>query len=327
MSNNYAENYNSVLTKFVGGKRVCFFKRGSYEMRYNAAGVSFNRMGTYQEMIHRHLTKKTPGKHTKKFVSAKIKSLRYNAKRKLEFQNIKNKCATDKSKNDIEGPDKDYGPEANFTEDSECLNKKTEFVNNLNKSVEEIAQLEKLTVDQSSSQMWKSERSKRITASRFGKICKLKKTTNRNKVVHDMLFSTFIGNRCTRYGIEKEPIAIEEFREKYDKCIDPCGLFVDEVDPYLGASLDGVIRNENAIIEVKCPYVSKDLTPDQAIALKKIKCATYHNGTFQLKRNHDYFYQMQGQLHVAKQDFCYFILWSPKGMLVEKVYSNTVVNY
>lgn len=108
MSNNYAENYNSVLAKFVGGKRVCFFKRGSYEMRCNAAGVSFNSMGTYQEIIHRHLTKKTPGKHTKKCVSAKIKSLRYN---------IKNKSATDKSKNDIEGPDKDYGPEANFTED------------------------------------------------------------------------------------------------------------------------------------------------------------------------------------------------------------------
>jgi hypothetical protein len=128
--------------------------------------------------------------------------------------------------------------------------------------------------------MWKSERSNRITTSRFRKICKFIKTTNRNKVVHDMLFSTFIGNRCTQYGIEKERIAIEEFQEKYDKCIDPCGLFVGEVGPYLGASPDGVIRNENAIIEVKCPYVSKDLTPDQAIALKKIKCATYH-----LKRN------------------------------------------
>jgi hypothetical protein len=95
-----------------------------------------------------------------------------------------------------------------------------------------------------------------------------------------MICCSFIGNRCTQYGIEKERIAIEEFQEKYDKCIDPCGLFVGEVGPYLGVSPDGVIRNENAIIEVKCPYVSKDLTPDQAIALKKIKCATYH-----LKRN------------------------------------------
>jgi hypothetical protein len=55
------ENYNSVLAKFV-----CFFKRRSYEMRCNAAGVSFNSMGTYQEIIHRLLTNKTPGKHTKK---------------------------------------------------------------------------------------------------------------------------------------------------------------------------------------------------------------------------------------------------------------------
>jgi hypothetical protein len=118
-------------------------------------------------------------------------------------------------------------------ESSEFLNKKTEFVNNLTKSLEEIAQLEKLTVQQSSNQIWK--------------------TTNRNKAVHNMLFSTFIGNWCTEYGIEKERIALEEFQEKHDKCLlDPCSLFVDEVDPYIGASPDSVIRNKNAIIELKC---------------------------------------------------------------------------
>lgn len=30
MTNNKAENYNSILAKFIGGKRVNFSKRGEY---------------------------------------------------------------------------------------------------------------------------------------------------------------------------------------------------------------------------------------------------------------------------------------------------------
>jgi hypothetical protein len=30
---------------------------------------------------------------------------------------------------------------------------------------------------------------------------------------------------------------------------------------------------------------------------------------FKLKRNHDYFYQIRGQLHVTQRQYCYFILY------------------
>jgi hypothetical protein len=34
---------------------------------------------------------------------------------------------------------------------------------------------------------------------------------------------------------------------------------------------------------------------------------------FKLKRNHDYFYQIRGQLHVTQRQYCYFVFWTPKG--------------
>jgi hypothetical protein len=38
-----------------------------------------------------------------------------------------------------------------------------------------------------------------------------------------------------------------------------------------------------------------------------------------LKKNHAYFYQIQGQLHITKRKVCYFVIWTPLGIYVEQV--------
>jgi hypothetical protein len=47
-----------------------------------------------------------------------------------------------------------------------------------------LNELQSRTVGQSNSKEWRKERSKRLTASKFGKICKLRKTTSRTKSVY-----------------------------------------------------------------------------------------------------------------------------------------------
>jgi len=39
---NRVETFNSVISKYIGGKRINFSLRGSYESRCNAAVVAFN---------------------------------------------------------------------------------------------------------------------------------------------------------------------------------------------------------------------------------------------------------------------------------------------
>ena len=62
--------------------------------------------------------------------------------------------------------------------------------------------LERRTRKQAESEEWKSERRKRLTASRMGGIAKMRKTTKRSNTVRDLLYSTFRGNKATRYGME-----------------------------------------------------------------------------------------------------------------------------
>ncbi|KAK9752200.1 hypothetical protein QE152_g4425 [Popillia japonica] len=41
-----------------------------------------------------------------------------------------------------------------------------------------------------------------------------------------------------------------------------------------------------------------------------------------LKQNNNYYYQVQGQLEVTNREYCDFVVWSPKGMLVERISRN-----
>jgi len=51
----------------------------------------------------------------------------------------------------------------------------------------------------------------RLTASVFGKICKLRKTTSRAKTIEALLYGTFQGNLATKYGVEHEEVAKEQY--------------------------------------------------------------------------------------------------------------------
>ncbi|KAJ8912411.1 hypothetical protein NQ315_013478 [Exocentrus adspersus] len=125
-------------------------------------------------------------------------------------------------------------------------------------------------------------------------------------------------NNATKYGTDNEPLARAQFKQEYDVKVITCGLFVDKQYCMLAASPDGLVGNDG-LIEIKCPKVSSDMHPKNAIQTKVIKCCTIdENNLLSLKENHDYYYQIQGQLHVTQRSYCYFIIWSPIGMLVQK---------
>ena len=65
---------------------------------------------------------------------------------------------------------------------------------------EEADGIEHNTQQQSDNSDWMKKRNKRITASQVGKLAKIKKTTKRGKKVEELLYSTFRGNKATRYG-------------------------------------------------------------------------------------------------------------------------------
>ncbi|GBP59028.1 hypothetical protein EVAR_15031_1 [Eumeta japonica] len=57
------------------------------------------------------------------------------------------------------------------------------------------------------------------------------------------------------HGIKNEEIALEQLAVQERVNIEPCGIFIDEELPFIGASPDGLIGSDTCV-EIKCPVVA-----------------------------------------------------------------------
>jgi len=73
------------------------------------------------------------------------------------------------------------------------------FVNNLKLTIKEIEEVERRTVGQQNINEWQKYKKSRLTASNFGKVCKLKASTYRENTVKNILYYIFQGNSVTRF--------------------------------------------------------------------------------------------------------------------------------
>lgn len=210
-------------------------------------------------------------------------------------------------------------PKVLLDQTSEINLKMQIFLEELKKSPDQIKLLSKQTLDQSENLLWHEERRKRLTASNFGRIVKLLPSTERSKIVEELLHPNFTGNIYTRYGKDNESKAIKDFERVIGEGVIACGLFVHPEHPYLAASPDGLL-GERSIVEIKCPYKAKDFTPEEAIKSKLIQFANIEDGSLSLKKNDKYYLQVQGQLFVTGRESCYFVIWTPHGIIYEKIY-------
>ena len=133
-----------------------------------------------------------------------------------------------------------------------------------------------------------------------------------------MLYKQPKSTTAMLYGIQNESNAIKELSNIIGKEIRQVGFIIDETNPFLGATPDGLVK-EDGLVEIKCPYSIMDATPEEAINNKTIRWATLQNNKLKLNKNHKYFYQVQGQLHISRKEYCLFTIWSPKGIIFEKI--------
>ena len=77
------------------------------------------------------------------------------------------------------------------------------------------------------------------------------------------------------------------------------------------------------ILEVKCPWSARDVTPYEAA--KKKDFFLYIDdvtGSLKLKTNHSYYDQVQGNLHIVGASVCDLLTWTPHGMAIVPVVKN-----
>ncbi|KAF2882522.1 hypothetical protein ILUMI_23658 [Ignelater luminosus] len=172
--------------------------------------------------------------------------------------------------------------------------------------------LEQKTRGQYSNPRYVTEKMHRLTASNFGAVIRRRPSTSCDALVRRILGRTYFTSPAIEYGLRNESVALQKFTEKTGKIVNQCGLLVDLEHGFLGASPDGII-NANEICEVKCLHtVAKlGLTLEQAVKMKKVACLKLAKDmSISINKQHDYYYQIQGQLAITGAHVCNFIVYT-----------------
>lgn len=98
-----------------------------------------------------------------------------------------------------------------------------------------------------------------------------------------------ISSKAVRYGKDHECIALKQLESECKVMVKECGLFVDQENSFLGATLDGLI-SEDVLVEIDV-HSARDFTPLEGVRVKKITyCTETEDIKLQLRSNCNYWY-------------------------------------
>ncbi|XP_062575148.1 uncharacterized protein LOC134237079 isoform X2 [Saccostrea cucullata] len=337
---NIAESWMHIRSKFDGGKIHNLCQRASWHVRCYGGGLRMNYGPQWSPVVWRQSTATQPGSFFTKVFQRQEAKLAQSKEHQKKPQTKKNRflkkirslkqSTTNKAK-------RAYGEKATEVcedvTDSELVAKKQEFLTkHVLVSSTQIHQIQNSTLQQSTSGLWHLERTKRITASNFGKVFRRKPSIPVNKLVHSLLYSNFKGNRHTRNGLLQERSTIEEYKlkkaeENENVTVQESGLVIDHNHNFLAGSPDGIVytaNGEKGLIEIKNLIHNKPLNLFEAADKITSFCLQNRNGKLFLKENHDYYYQCQGLMNICGTDWIDFVVrtLNPYHLFVQRIPRN-----
>ena len=197
-------------------------------------------------------------------------------------------------------------------------------------TVDEAKEICLCTVRQSQDPRWYVERSKRITASVFGKVINRRKSVHPTSLVKSITEKTMPNTSrmpvSLKWGLDNEKNAPEKYLERLEKRenveIKNIGLVISPKWPFLGCSPDGIVL-ENGVpigcIEIKWPYSKKDMMLADAAKEDKTFFLKLTDSGLELKRNHLYYYQCQGIVNLLGLPWIDFEVCTSVDVHVERI--------
>lgn len=307
-NNNASERLMNIVARFNQGKRLNLITRGAYTRRVWMAALRYNKGFRWYLEPYERLFGKAVGPYFQKFINKQIlgsKKVDVSKSKKKSKRVVVNKPSSN------EDP-LSYGPLAIQPEDEGVILLGTErLIQGLTVTREERDSKELLTKGQFGNPHYEAERQNRLTASLFGQVVKKRESTHCKTVVKKCLYNETFYSRATEYGKVNESVAIKLFEKKANVTVVPSGLWIDIDNGFLAVSPDGLV-GEDSLVEVKCLFSASNLQSTdlkEIVKEKKGNCLEIIDGSIRLKRNHNYYYQIQGQLNVTGRQFCYFVVY------------------
>lgn len=187
--------------------------------------------------------------------------------------------------------------------------------------------IEKQTRAQSNSQLWGLIRCGRISGSTFKKICRTNINNPSKSLIKQIAYpQSIFQNNATKWGKNNETKAVSAVVKNlnsthYNLSYENCGFIIKKNEPHLGASPDSLLVCDchgKYPLEVKCPYnlkFSNNLRND-LLLIRNSYIFINENNNVELKKSHEYFYQVQLQIHVTQSNHGVFAIWCPKDLVI-----------
>ena len=213
-----------------------------------------------------------------------------------------------------------------------------DLIESLKLSEQQQLNLNSLTKDQNSSELWHKHRHGRLTSSNFHRIVSRSKTLtsakcNKSKDVSALLKSIMglnspVTTKAMKHGQSMENHAKFVYKRfmsrKHKRFIaSNCGFVVDRKDPFLGASPDLLVECEchepkcgKGLCEIKCPESISDQTPNYQNYSAHLE---REDGITRLSKRSPYYYQVQGQMHILRRAYCDFFVYTEHGYYLERI--------
>ena len=152
---------------------------------------------------------------------------------------------------------------------------------------------------------WFAVRMGKITASKLGDLMRVTKygeSTYKTRLRMELAIERLTGksasdnfmNRAMQDGVEREPDARKLFEAITGKDVALCGSFDHPDIVNTSASPDGLIRGEDAVLELKCPTH-----------------ITHAKNLLSEKMPKNYEYQVQWQIACTESEYAYFASYHP----------------
>ncbi len=187
--------------------------------------------------------------------------------------------------------------------------------------------IEQNTRGQCDNPTWFNMRKNRLTSSNFGAVCKRKSNTHDKFIKETLLNPKDISNvPPVKYGLENEMKAAQIYEKNMTSSrnqitLMQCGTIINPRMPWLSTSPDRKVLGNvfgPAIVEIKCPYTLRNLKPKEACKDPNFFCSLV-DGKPTLKKDHNYYYQIQGQLGICGLPWCDFVVFFQRGLIIERI--------
>jgi len=129
------------------------------------------------------------------------------------------------------------------------------------------------------------------------------------RIKKSIIYPQELNVKSVKHETDHEEIARKSIETTLNLTIKCCGLFIDSEISFLDASPDGLIE-EDEIVEIKCPFDARFLTPEDAIARNISNLQSlYKNKDEKMNRNFIYIiikykdnYTLATVLHIRIMD-------------------------